>query len=41
MLYKKGDKIAFLNEPLKGVVVDVLVLLKYWLSVKGLKCLFL
>ncbi len=22
MVFKKGDKVAFLNEPLKGVVID-------------------
>ena len=37
MLYKKGDKIAFLNEPLKGVVVDCISASKVLVECKGIE----
>ena len=37
MLYKKGDKIAFLNEPLKGVVVDCISPTQVLVECKGIE----
>ena len=37
MLYKKGDKIAFLNEPLKGVVVDCISASQVLVECKGIE----
>jgi len=37
MLYKKGDKIAFLNEPLKGVVVDCISASKVLVECNGIE----
>ena len=37
MLYKKGDKIAFLNEPLKGVVVDCIGASQVLVECKGIE----
>ena len=37
MLFKKGDKIAFLNEPLKGVVVDCISSFQVLVECKGIE----
>ena len=37
MLFKKGDKIAFLNEPLKGVVVDCISTSQVLVECKGIE----
>jgi len=37
MLYKKGDKIAFLNEPLKGVVIDCIDDSRVLVETKGIE----
>ena len=37
MLYKKGDKIAFINEPLKGVVVDCISASELLVECKGIE----
>lgn len=37
MLYKKGDKIAFLNEPLQGVVVDCISASQVLVECKGIE----
>ena len=37
MLFKKGDKIAFLNEPLKGVVVDCIGASQVLVECKGIE----
>ena len=37
MVYKKGDKIAFLNEPLKGVVVDCISASQVMVECKGIE----
>ena len=37
MLYKKGDKIAFLNEPLKGIVVDCISASQVLVECKGIE----
>ena len=37
MVYKKGDKIAFLNEPLKGVVVDCIGSSQVLVECKGIE----
>ena len=37
MLYKKGDKIAFINEPLKGVVIDCIDDSRVLVETKGIE----
>ena len=37
MLYKKGDKIAFLNEPLKGVVINCIDDSRVLVETKGIE----
>ena len=37
MVYKKGDKIAFLNEPLHGVVIDCIGNSQVLVECKGIE----
>ena len=37
MLFKKGDKVAFLNEPLKGVVIDCISASQVLVECKGIE----